>query len=116
MEVGKEQEPIECYGAIRLTHLGPAGDRSPPIFQTATRSGNAINLAFSGQAGVGYQLQYSKAIEPFDWMNLGSPITATNALMTVSDPILPAGNPSRFYRLLVLPQAVGFARTGQPHR
>jgi hypothetical protein len=76
---------------------------TPPIFQSATRSGNAINLSFSGQAGVGYQLQYANAIEPFDWMNLGSPITATNALMTVSDPILPAGNANRFYRLLVLP-------------
>jgi hypothetical protein len=46
-----------------------------------------------------YQLQYRTNLAQGNWSNLGSAITATNAVMSAADSIGP--DPQRFYRLLV---------------
>jgi hypothetical protein len=54
-------------------------------------------------ASVSYQVQYTPAVVPFNWMNLGAPITATNGVVSVQDVIDP-NNPSRFYRVEIILQ------------
>jgi endonuclease/exonuclease/phosphatase family metal-dependent hydrolase len=70
-----------------------------PVFQSVTGTGGAVRFTWSAVASVVYQLQYRTNLAQGNWSNLGSAITATNAVMSASDSIGP--DPQRFYRLLV---------------
>jgi len=73
----------------------------PPQFQTVTRLNTSLILTWSAVQGQRYQLQYKADLKSANWVNLGSQRTATNAIITVSDPI--ASNSQRFYRVFMLP-------------
>jgi hypothetical protein len=73
----------------------------PVVFTPATRSGSTVQLAWSVQTNLLYQLQYTTNLAPAVWLNLGGPITPTNITMTASD-IIGTGT-HRFYRVQVLP-------------
>jgi len=73
----------------------------PPIFQTVTRSGGLLTLAWSAVAGQTYRLQYNSDFNPVYWTNLGPAVLATNGVVNSSDFIGP--NPQRFYRAVLLP-------------
>ena len=70
-----------------------------PVFQSVTGTGGTVMFTWSAVASVIYQLQYRTNLAQGDWSNLGSAITATNAVMSASDSIGP--DQQRFYRLLV---------------
>jgi hypothetical protein len=70
-----------------------------PVFQSVTGTGGTVRFTWSAVASVVYQLQYRTNLAQGNWSNLGSAITATNAVMSASDSIGP--DPQRFYRLLV---------------
>ena len=70
-----------------------------PVFQSVTGTGGTVTFTWSAVASVVYQLQYRTNLAQGNWSNLGSAITATNAVMSASDSIGP--DPQRFYRLLV---------------
>jgi len=70
-----------------------------PVLQSATGTGGTVTFVWSAVVSAVYQLQYRTNLAQGDWSNLGSAITATNAVMSASDSIGP--DPQRFYRLLV---------------
>jgi hypothetical protein len=70
-----------------------------PVFQSVTGTSGTVTFTWSAVASVVYQLQYGTNLAQGNWSNLGSAITATNAVMSASDSIGP--DPQRFYRLLV---------------
>jgi len=66
-----------------------------------TLSGNAgsMTASWSAIAGSDFQLQSKASLNDLDWTNLGSPITATNSVVTQSG--LDGSQPQQFYRVLV---------------
>jgi len=72
-----------------------------PAFQSAVRSGGSIALTWGAVTGAAYQLQYTTSLSAIKWINLGTPITASNGVIAASDP-QPA-DPQRFYRVVLVP-------------
>jgi sugar lactone lactonase YvrE len=72
----------------------------PPAFQSAAKSGNSFTFTWSATSNQMYQIQYATNLEQHVWLNLGSPITATNLTATASDPI---SVPQKFYRVTLFP-------------
>ncbi len=70
-----------------------------PVLQSVTGTGGAVTFTWSAVVSAVYQLQYRTNLAQGNWSNLGSAITATNAVMSATDAIGP--DPQRFYRLLV---------------
>jgi hypothetical protein len=70
-----------------------------PVLQSVTGTGGTVRFSWSAVTSAVYQLQYRTNLVQGNWNNLGSAITATNAVMSASDSIGP--DPRRFYRLLV---------------
>jgi uncharacterized repeat protein (TIGR03803 family) len=73
-----------------------------PAFKALTLTNRTLNLTWSSEVGSKYQLQYNPDLSPGNWINLGSPVTATGATLSATDPL--ANNPRRFYRIVLLPQ------------
>jgi hypothetical protein len=73
----------------------------PAIFQTAFATSNAIVFSWSTLAGLAYQLQVNTNLLQSAWVNLGGPITASGSTLWSTNAI--GSDPSRFYRVLVLP-------------
>ena len=63
--------------------------------------GKAVSLSWQAQAGLTYQVQFKTYLLQAAWVNLGSPILATNTVMPFVD--VSATNDQRFYRVRVLP-------------
>jgi hypothetical protein len=70
-------------------------------FQAVTLTKSTLNLTWSTEAGGTYQLQYTSDLTSSNWTNLGSPLTATGATFSGTDPL--TNGPQRFYRLGLLP-------------
>ena len=70
-----------------------------PVLQSVTGTGGTVRFTWSAVVSAVYQLQYRTNLAQGNWNNLGSAITATNAVMSAADSIGP--DPQRFYRLLV---------------
>jgi uncharacterized repeat protein (TIGR03803 family) len=71
-----------------------------PAFSAPTLLPNGtIVLAWNTVAGQTYQLQYVSDLRSTNWISLGSPILATNAVTTTSDVI--GSNSQRFYRVVL---------------
>jgi uncharacterized repeat protein (TIGR03803 family) len=91
------------------TYSGGAGNAGTvyritiaPAFKALTLTNRTLNLTWSAEAGSKYQLQYNSDLSSGNWINLGSPVTATGATFSATDPL--ANNPRRFYRVVLLPQ------------
>ena len=82
-------------------------DVSPaPSLQVVGQTNSSIGLVWNAVTnayftGLTYQVQYKTDLAQTDWNTLGSPVTATNLTMSVSDAI--AFDQQRFYRLVLLP-------------
>ena len=72
-----------------------------PVFQSATVTNGARILTWSVEAGGTYQLQYRRDWTSVNWNNLGSPVIATGATLSFTDPSL--FDPWRVYRVKLLP-------------
>ena len=70
-----------------------------PVLQTVTATGGTVTFTWNAVMNADYQLQYCTDLTQTNWTDLGSLITATNAIMSATDSIGP--DPQRFYRLLV---------------
>jgi subtilase family serine protease len=76
----------------------------PPVFQPVTKAGSTVDFqwyAMTNIVNLAYQLQYKTNLTQTNWLNLGSPILATNLLISTSD--ISATNRARFYRVVVSP-------------
>lgn len=65
---------------------------------TATVNNGDFLLTWYGTVGSNYQVQYASDMAAPNWQNLGSPILATNVLMSCADSI--GSNSGRFYRVV----------------
>jgi subtilase family serine protease len=74
---------------------------SAPAFQSTAAAGGTISLTWSAMTGVTYQVQYTTNLSTINWINLGSPISATGGSISTSD--VTTLGPQRFYRVVVAP-------------
>ncbi len=72
-----------------------------PVFQSAAQSGGTIAFTWSATPGQIYQVQCTTNLSSSGWTNLGSAVTATNAIMGASDGI--GTNGQTFYRVVLVP-------------
>jgi hypothetical protein len=72
-----------------------------PSFQSITQSVNTVWLNWMALTALQYQAQYRTNLTQGSWVNLGSPIMATNMVMTIPDVI--GTDPQRFYRIQWVP-------------
>lgn len=73
----------------------------PPVLRSTAQSVDTLTLTWSAVAGQSYQVQYNSDLSSTNWNELGSAVTATNGIMSVSDGIGP--DLQRFYRVVCLP-------------
>lgn len=73
----------------------------PPVIQSVRANHGGIALSWSAVATQTYQAQFKAGQAQTNWANLGPQITATNAVMalTDTDPV----DPQRWYRIVLLP-------------
>jgi hypothetical protein len=69
----------------------------PPIATVFDPSGGTFNLAWSAVSNLTYQLQYNLDLSSTNWIDLGSPITATNGSVSTTDAF--SSDVQRFYRV-----------------
>jgi hypothetical protein len=69
-----------------------------PLLAPAASADGTLAISWAAYPGLTYQLQYTTNLAQGGWLNLGTPVTATNAVMSASDSIGP--DQQRFYRLL----------------
>jgi hypothetical protein len=70
-----------------------------PLLSAASRSGNGISFEFSGQQGIGYQLEYKTNLTDPQWLQLGQPIFGTNGPIPFFEQAL---DRQRFFRIRIL--------------
>ncbi len=73
----------------------------PAVFQTPPVTNNTFTLNWSAVASQTYQIQYKTNFAQTNWTDFGSPILASNGVMSVSDST--TNDSSRFYRVVLLP-------------
>ncbi len=69
-----------------------------PQLGNATVTGTSLTLSWETHPGRTYQVQSTDNLDSAAWVNVGSPITATDWHLILSDEIQPSGQ--RFYRVL----------------
>ena len=93
------------YGTTEYGGQGGAGTifrlTIVPEFQAVTLNNGTLSLTWSTERGGMYQLQSNSDLSSTNWINLGSPITATGATLSTTDII--TNGPERFYRLVLSP-------------
>jgi uncharacterized repeat protein (TIGR03803 family) len=72
-----------------------------PVFRPMTQTGSTVALTWSAVAGQRYQVQYATDLGQPNWINLGSPLTATNGTATAFDTV--GLDLQRLYHVLLLP-------------
>ena len=73
----------------------------PPIRPVFTPANGTFNFTWNAVSNRSYQLQYSVDLTTTNWLNLGSPITATSNSVSTSD-VLDSGQ-QRYYRVRLVP-------------
>ncbi len=71
---------------------------TPPSFQNVANVGGSIVFSWNSVTGSVYQLQYTTNLDQLNWVNLGSAITTSNAVLSATDTF--NVNLQRFYRVL----------------
>lgn len=72
-----------------------------PAILGVTKTNRAVLCSWEAAAGVHYQLQYTTNMTSLYWLNLGSPVLATNLIFSTTD--TNASDAQRFYRVLFTP-------------
>ena len=92
-------DPNYIGGATNTLYIATA-----PEVQTVAQEGGNITFGWSAQAGLNYQVSCATNLAPpVVWTDLGSPVTATNTVMTTTEAVN-ADEAMRLYRVrLVLP-------------
>jgi hypothetical protein len=73
----------------------------PPLVEASVQEIHSLSCTWNAVQGLRYQLQYGTNLVQSAWLNLGTFITATDTVISVSTPIGP--DPKRFYRTILLP-------------
>jgi len=72
------------------------------ITSTSKIAGGAVAFSFSSVSGKSYRVDFRNSLGSGDWMPLQTNIAGTGANITITDNSA-AGEPERFYRVVVLP-------------
>jgi len=73
----------------------------PPITPSFTASNGIYNFAWSAVSNFAYQLQYATNLVAPAWIDIGSPITATNNSVSTTDAV--GADVQRYYRVRLWP-------------
>lgn len=73
----------------------------PPITPALTASNGLCALTWGAVSNQTYQLQFATNLAALNWIDLGSPVTATNNSMSITDSVGSGGQ--RFYRARLWP-------------
>lgn len=73
----------------------------PTVFQAGPKMGNTFQFSWNALTGLVYQVQYKTNLLSTNWLNLGSPIVATNSTVIMTNAITP--DRQRFYRTVISP-------------
>ena len=73
----------------------------PAVSRITSVANNQLQFSWNAMTGLVYQVQFKTNLLSTNWINLGSPITATGPSITVTNTIGP--DPRRFYRLAIFP-------------
>jgi uncharacterized repeat protein (TIGR01451 family) len=73
----------------------------PLLSEMMVLTNGEVKLSWSAVPGVQYRVQYKSDLNDADWIDVVTPITASNTTANITDLIGPV--PQRFYRILVLP-------------
>jgi hypothetical protein len=94
---GSTGEQFVMDNLLIVTHNNP----SPQVqIQNIGRNGSTSVLKCNAQVGQSYQLQFNNNLNNNNWTNIGTPVTAARAFLTISNT---TGNTQRFYRLEEIP-------------
>jgi hypothetical protein len=69
----------------------------PPVTPLLNPADGTFNLTWSAVSNLTYQLQYNLDLTSTNWIDLGSPVTATNNSISLPDATGP--DAQRFYRV-----------------
>ncbi len=72
-----------------------------PAFKGLTQTARTVTLTWAAAPGQKYQLQYNTNLGQGIWSPVGTPVVATNTIMTAVD--LLELVPQKFYRLALIP-------------
>lgn len=102
----KTQVSLVITGHTRVTaSFGlPVPPAEPPVFESVSAvvgGGGAFSFTWSTIPGRRYQVQFKTNLSQTVWLDLGSPMTATNVVTSFNDAI--EANPQRFYRVGLMP-------------
>jgi hypothetical protein len=87
----------ESNPSNELSFIAP----TPVPLSIELASPNGIRLSWTAVAGQTYRVQYSSNLLQSSWTDLGTPITATNSFVYVTEDII--GVTQRFYRVMPAP-------------
>lgn len=87
-------------GTIFRVAMGATLNTTPPVFQQATIANGMFTVNATAVTGQSYQVQYKTNLSQPSWSNLGSPITASNGSIGVSDTITAT---PKLYRVQLVP-------------
>jgi hypothetical protein len=85
------------WDILKFFRAIPAPVLADPVAQPAL---GRVTLAWTALPGRQYQVQYRASLDADPWLNLGAPVTATNAIATRVDAAV-SGVARRFYRVLL---------------
>jgi uncharacterized repeat protein (TIGR03803 family) len=88
-----------AYGSV-TSSVAALSLAIPPTFQSVTPAAGVLLLNWSAVPRQTYQLQYNDNLSQSNWNNLGAPLVASNATLSLSNSMT---NSQRFYRVLLLP-------------
>jgi hypothetical protein len=78
----------------------PVISNPQPVFQTVALANGTFAFTWSAALGNLYQVQYTTNLAQANWINLGSTVSATNAVMSGTDSL---SETQRFYRIQLMP-------------
>jgi hypothetical protein len=102
--VGRDicQVPVTAAANCGCVALAVVPAPLAPVIGTPRMINGSFSLAFPTEKGKSYTVQYKNTLND-PWTNLpGMPVSGTGGDLTITDPTA-AGQPSRFYRVVVTP-------------
>jgi hypothetical protein len=93
-----EHEPVCCDIPYRMAHTEVSAVALPEL----TTRISEVEISWSSRSNRTYQIQYCSELTTNEWTDLGAPLAGNGATQRVFDTV-PAGQPKRFYRVMIVP-------------
>lgn len=90
-----------AFGAKSSQGAALVVEVAPPSFQALVRTNDTLLLGWTTAAGRVYQLQARSSLAASSWLNVGSPVIANGAALTMPVPL--GTEQQQYYRVVLLP-------------